>query len=343
MSVFFWLILIITAYKAEVCKDGYFADYISPKSIQPIKGIFTLLIFMSHFVTYVDLGGAWNAPYFQIRKWLGQLVVVPFLFYSGYGVAESIRRDERDYVKRMPKNRILKVLFQFDLAILLFLLLRYAKGSTYSISHILAAFLGWEGIGNSNWYVLAILYLYLVTWLSYTIFRKRKLLPILSVTLLTGIYIVYMKLIADRPEYYCNTVMAYVAGMVFSYKREEFEKIVFSGYWYFVILGTVVIVMQFLHGYWGKILIYQLVSVLFAIAMVLLTAKIRINSKFLSYCGEHLFSLFILQRLPMMALNETPIKQYPYLYFAVCLAVTFLLSMVFDRITPKLWKAVFGR
>lgn len=110
MSIFFWIILLLAAYGAKIKKEDYYRDYIDYDGIQPIKGIFILLVFMSHFVQYVELDGIWDLPYFQIRRYLGQLIVVPFLFYSGYGIAESIRKKGSGYINRMPVSRILKVL-----------------------------------------------------------------------------------------------------------------------------------------------------------------------------------------------------------------------------------------
>ncbi len=90
---------------------GFHTDYISEKRIQPIKGIFVLLIFASHFIPYVELNGPLHEFYFWVRRFLGQLVVVPFLFYSGYGLSLSFNRKGRLYMQEFPIRRICKVVF----------------------------------------------------------------------------------------------------------------------------------------------------------------------------------------------------------------------------------------
>lgn len=343
MSIFFWLIILMAVYNARVFKDGFCPDYIAQRNIQPIKGIFILLVFISHFVQYVTLTGVWDAPYFEVRKFLGQLVVVPFLFYSGYGMAESIRVKGMTYVRGMPSKRIAKVLFQFGIAVLLFLLLQFARGRHYEWDHLLLSFTGWVSVGNSNWYIFAIVCMYLITWLSYFIFRKGKLPPLLCATLLIGVYIVVMKLVKDQ-ELWCNTVLAYLAGMWFAAYREKFEKVVFSGNReYYAYLLVTLAAFLFARQYWAKLWVYGLTSVLFALLMVLITAKFQITNRFLAYCGEHLFSLFILQRIPMIALDNTAIEQHPYLYLIVCLVLTFAMSAVFDDLTAKAWTALTSR
>lgn len=337
MSVFFWLIVLMAVRGAKVNKDGFFCDYIGRSGIQPIKGIFILLVFVSHFVQYVMLGGVWDAPYFEVRRFLGQMVVVPFLFYSGYGMAESIRAKGISYVRRMPVHRICKVLFQFGIAVILFLILQFARGVRYEWSRILLSFIGWYSVGNSNWYIFAIVCMYLITWISYTLFRKGKLMPLLSATVLTAVYIVTMKLVKDQ-EVWCNTVAAYLAGMWFSAYREKFDRTVLSqNRDYYIYLVLIAAAFLFLRQYWSRLLVYETVSVLFALLIVLITAKVQINNRFLTYCGEHLFSLFILQRIPMIALDNTAIEQYPWVYLLVCVGLTFLMCGVFDNLTQKAW------
>ena len=343
MSVFFWLILLLAVYDAKISKKGCFPDYISQKSIQPIKGIFILLVFISHFVQYVQLKGVWDSPYFEVRKFLGQLVVVPFLFYSGSGMAESIRVKGQSYVKSMPGKRIAKVLFQFGVAVALFLLLQFTRGVRYDWHRVILAFTGWVSVGNSNWYIFAIVCMYLITWISYTVFRKGKLPPLLCATALLCVYVVVMKLVKDQ-ELWCNTALAYLAGMWFAAYREQFEKLVFSGdKSYFTYLIRTFAAFLFARQYWSKLVVYGITSVLFALLIVMFTAKFQITNRFLAYCGEHLFSLFILQRIPMIALDNRPIEGHPYLYLLVCLALTFLMSAVFDNLTAKAWTALTVR
>ena len=44
-----------------------------------------------------------------------------FLFYSGYGVMESIRKKGEAYVVAMPRHRVAGTLINFDVAVLIFL------------------------------------------------------------------------------------------------------------------------------------------------------------------------------------------------------------------------------
>lgn len=335
MILFVFLILLLAAYGAEFSGAGFHGDYLDRDRIQPMKGIFLLLVFASHFVQYVSLKGVWDGPYFEVRRYLGQMVVVPFLFFSGYGIGLSVEARGRDYVRRLPRHRILKVLLQFDLAVVLFLILRYCLGSTYGLRRIVLTLAGWEGIGNSNWYIFAILWLYIASYLSFLLFSRKKLPALCCLSLLSAAFVIIMS--RFKEGYWYNTVFAYTAGVWFACFRESIQKAIFRGNRsYLLTLGLSLSCFLFFRAHWNRIAVYEAAAVAFALVTVLVMAKIRVRSPLLAYCGEHLFSLFILQRLPMIALDGSFLEQIPWLYFSVCLFLTFLLSAAFDRLVAKL-------
>ena len=108
MLVFvFTLIVLICSGLSVAKKNEFYSDYCSPKNTNTINAIFSILIFLSHAVTYVKLDGVLDAPYFEFRSFLGQLVVVTYLFFSGFGIMESIKKKGTPYVKAMPKKQVL--------------------------------------------------------------------------------------------------------------------------------------------------------------------------------------------------------------------------------------------
>lgn len=333
------VVLALAVYRVKISLREMSHSYIDLESIQAIKGIFLLLIFASHFAQYVSLAGPLNESYLMFRRFLGQLVVAPFLFYSGYGVAISIQKRRSAYVESMPKRRILKVLVQFDLAILLFLGLDLWQGKTYSLRHILLSLIGWQGVGNSNWYVFAILFLYLATYFSFSAFGDNKYAAPISVTIWAIFFVCFMQ--TYRDGYWYNTVFCYVAGLWFSFIKPKFEAVcLHSQKSYLLSLLTVIVGFRFLHKYWQNIICYELTAVAFSLAIVLITVKVTIRSRILVYCGEHLFSLFILQRLPMQALKNSWLQDHILLYFCTCFLITFLLSFCFDSAFSVMWKKI---
>ena len=320
---------------------GFHVDrYIGRDEIQPVKGLFLILVFASHFCQYVTLGGGLDAGYLNTRKFLGQMIVVPFLFYSGYGVVASIRRKGEAYLLSMPAQRILKVAFQFAVAVLIYVVVqRCCMGKAFSASHVWLSILGWKSVGNSNWYIFAIVLLYALTFLSFWAFDRPRYphVPLIALTLLT---IVLMAILSTaRPTYCYNTLMAYVAGAWFYGWKRNFDEIFLANHraWTVSLVGFV-LAFCLLQPYWKSTLVCSGASLAFAFAIVLISAKIISRNAVLSYCGRHLFSLYILQRLPMVILQKTEVaKAHKYGYFLVCLAATFIIAAAFDLIVPWVW------
>ena len=67
------------------------------------------------------------------------------------------------------------------------------------------------------------------------------------------------------------------------------------------------------------------------------TAKLVPDNPFLKFLGKHVFSIYILQRIPMMILAERGnIAAHPYSYFIITFAVTIVAALLFDEITKHI-------
>lgn len=144
-------------------------DYMSKSQCNVVKGVFILIVFFSHFQQYVSEAGG---RVFDI--YLGQLMVAMFLFYSGYGVAASFAKKGVSYVRDFPKRRILTTLLNFDIAVAAFIVLDLIIGRPIGACQALLSFVCWESVGNSNWYIFAIIYCYAVAWLFLGVINSRK-------------------------------------------------------------------------------------------------------------------------------------------------------------------------
>ena len=80
-------------------------------------------------------------------------------------------------------------------------------------------------------------------------------------------------------------------------------------------------------------------SVVFALLIVVLSMRIKIDNKMLRWCGELLFPLYIYQRIPMMvmaALVPSFVVQMPLLYIAICFTSTILMAYLYRFIKVSL-------
>ncbi|MBU3805686.1 MAG: acyltransferase [Candidatus Fournierella pullistercoris] len=322
---------------------GFFDDYISADKSQYIKGVFILMVFLSHSLTYIDRADlpAIDSYYLQFRFYMGQMIVAPFLFMSGYGVASSIRAKGKQYIQTMPHRRILMVLFQFNVALIFYWFVgTQLKGNVYDWKWILASIVGWNGFGNSTWYIFCILFLYLATWVSGYLFGDRLSSIVAGVTLFSVIFALVLHRVG-REAYTYNTCLTYAAGMWYLIYQDKLEQWLWkSNLRYLAALLVTAGGYVLLHPYQENEWIHQLNSILFALALTLLTMKIQLGSKILHYCGRHLFSLYILQRLFMIVFDMTWVIEYLWMYMALSFITTFAISAIFDAVVPKLYRTL---
>ena len=130
MIAFYVGIILLCLFGLKIQRKGFFGDFLSIDQCNAIKGVFILTVFIRHSLQYILRSGYLfttfpDKLFLQIDRELGQLIVVMFLFYSGFGVMESICKKKMDYVHSMPKRRILTTLLNFDIAIFFFFILNY--------------------------------------------------------------------------------------------------------------------------------------------------------------------------------------------------------------------------
>lgn len=160
-------------------KDACFEDFLDRSQTNAIKGVFILFVFLRHVLQYVQKSGyEFDAPgdaiVASLNMYLGQFIVVMFLFYSGYGVMEAIKNKGRDYINSIPRNRILGTLLNFSVAVLCYLAIDYLLSIPVTPVQVLESLVGWESVGNSNWYIFVIMLCYLVTYLAFRFFEKKS-------------------------------------------------------------------------------------------------------------------------------------------------------------------------
>ena len=275
---------------------------------------------------------------------VGQAMVAPFLFYSGYGVVESINKKGLPYLKQFPVRRILSTLFKFSCAVMIFFLIGVLiTGQSFSVKQVLLSLVGWESLGNSNWYIFVILVLYFITYVAYRfLFHKNRVVPLTATCMSVAALAVVNTYCNVKPVYWVDTVLCYAAGMIYAQYRKKIEYFINmhnAVYYVFTVLALAATV--FFKKFGGNILFYLSLNVCFVIALLLLTMRITVKNKILVWCGKNLFELYILQRIPMIIFKETGLAAINvYLYFVVSLIATLALVQPFKYITNKLWEMI---
>lgn len=308
-------------------------DYISKDGTLAVKGFFVLIIIFFHAGGYIPYDAGTIADYAMCKAMagLGQLIVVAFLFYSGYGIMLSVM-SKKDYIKHLPSRRFLPLLIKFDVAVALFLICDLITDNIYSHKTVLLSLIAWESVGNSNWYIFATFVTYLICFVSFGIFGKNYKAGAVAVTLLTVVYIVVTAYIG-KPERWYDTVIVFPLGVWFALLKPTFDKITSSKKGYIALSAsflTAFAVTWYLAKTVGFFL--HLRSLFFALLLVTVTRRFSPRNKILSFFGRHVFSFFILQRIPMLLISHFFPDINRYVFVALSLILTCALGILFDAL-----------
>lgn len=348
MYIFFGIFIILLLFRMQIKpKDGgkFMTDYMSVEKTMSMKGIFIIVVFFSHFNSYVKFTEPMDLSYADIFRNTGQAMVTLFLFYSGYGIMESIKKKGMGYVHRIPLTRILGTYFRFDIAVVIFIILQTIRGFTFPVSQYLLSFTAWDAVGNSNWYIFVAVIAYFISFLAFEIFRdKGRYYPsAVLITVLCCGYIAMFCFLKIKPTHWFDTIICYIMGIWFSLTRERIEKIVQKNLFVYslFLVGTAVGTQYFYVASDRSFMLHEHYIVFFTLFFIILSMRVSFHNKVLMWCGKNLFALYIMQRIPMIIFRHIGVDKFNvYLYFVLCVIVTVPLAWVFERYTGKLWKII---
>lgn len=315
-----------------------------------INGFFIIIVFLSHVRQYVDPSNytSLDTPFIRFMVFFGQLCVTTFLFYSGYGAMESIRRKP-GYIHSFPLRRILPFMIDVAIAIAVYSALKYFRGGDLSVQQTILALVGWASVGNSNWYIFSILCMWLATYLSFKVFSSERLQPIgiAGVFLLTALYSKVMIHEGVGTRFY-NTIYCYPAGMVLSYcigkasswnYRERLKG-------YSIVLELIALCALMALFYkahrlsHSSITFYNIQSIIMVLGISLVCSRMRYTSSILNWIGANLFYFYIYQRVPMVVLQKSLADNSP-VYLLACIVVLLPLCLLMMRVHALVKRFLF--
>jgi len=339
MSIILFISLFVCLYNCKFHTNVQL-DYLEKRRTQSISGVFVLLIFLRHFCQYIKIDKA-DYLFYLFDHFISQWIVIPFLFYSGYGVMKSIMIKGDSYLKAIPKHRILRVWLHFVIAVSIYLCLGLAMHRNYSLRRILLSFIGLESIGNSNWYIFAILVMYIFTGISFKIFQKDTQKALMLMLFFTFLYVGIWY--GNTETQFYNTIHIYLFGMIYAYYQNRIDHFILkSNKRMFVILAILVVLLGVVRlsrllidcSFFMDLCLYWISGILFICCVLAISLYVQFGNPVLDFLGTHIFEIYILQRIPMNLLYGME----KYLYFVVCLVITVLISIGYKILEKKLDK-----
>ena len=152
--------------------DSISDTYVSRDRTSMINGIFIWIVFISHLNSYSSKWTLCDSYVVMGIGLLGQLCVASFFFYSGYGIMLSLRNKGRAYAKMLLTQRFSALLLHFTIAVSCYLALNVIYGVEFDTQKVILSFIGWESLGNSNWFIFVTLCSYIIISLGYTFLSR---------------------------------------------------------------------------------------------------------------------------------------------------------------------------
>lgn len=346
MTIVFGIIFLLIFKDSKVRVSSQQNGYLSQKTANQVRGLFSVLIFLSHYVQYLKVG-KYDALYMSIQAHLDQAVVIPFLFYSGYGMTISVLNKGKKYIETVIRYRIPRVFLSTTIAVTLFLILKILKKEEISGHQIFMSYIFWDSLGNSNWYIFGILGEYLIFAIAFLLYKvheskKNLFAGLVLTTILTCVFVIWIKSQGKQTWWY-NTLIVFSVGCWYAVFSDKIGKIVqqsWATYLKTAIMLGALYYFAILRRSQGLIW-YSIWDIAFMGLMLLITMKIEFRSFILRFFGGHIFSIYVLQRIPMIVLTWIGLMSgQPYLSFVIALICTCLIAVVFDKGTDTLFRKI---
>lgn len=139
--------------------------------------------------------------------------------------------------------------------------------------------------------------------------------------------------------FWYNTVFSYPMGMLYAQHELKLKSFVQKSkkhYWsLFVgfVMMTAILYYVETKAVHGKTILYWMLSCGFMAVILLLTMKLKLNNRALMLLGTYTFEIYILQRIPMIMLQEHIADKR--VYFSACFIITLIMAVGLKKLTNK--------
>ena len=164
--------------------------------------------------------------------------------------------------------------------------------------------------------MFTIFLLYIFTYTGFIILLKN-FLSLLAILFITLCYVFVLSKL--QPRRFSNTVLCYYGVMFYSNFKCCIDEVIKKyNVLYYVLFA--IIIEVYLHLYqmmYRRFIIHNVLSISFKLIIALASMKISFQSKIFDRCSQHLFWIYILQRLPMKLFSYWHIDETSALFFVL--------------------------
>ena len=218
-------------------------------------------------------------------KYMGFLLVGVFFLLSGYGLYTSLL-NKKNYIKKIPK-KISRLLISFFIAFVIYYLLHRLIGiEENNVFNIV----------RNSWYLYQLIIYYILFYLSFKFFDKRKGKVIFSLLAISVLVIEYF---LGFSELWYKSSLTFIAGIILADKIQLFDK--YKTNKIIFICQIILLIILLIVGMKTKlgiadIILYNISTIIFAIVFIKLFYYFRlykINNKIFKKIGSMSLELYL--------------------------------------------------
>ena len=348
LFIIYPLLALLLFFKAGFFKkDSFNEECLGLSQTKALLGFFSICIILHHVSQKpASFEYAALAPF----RTSGYLFVSFFFFCSGYGLLKSFS-SKPDYLKGFLNKRYLPLLITFFASDILFQFARYSRAEPAFPAN------------TYSWFVFAIMLLYAAFYLCFKFLKKLQ--PLVLLALVIAACIICRLLYAET--YLYNSILAFPAGVLFASQEEKILPLLKKRYIPFIIVSLAISALlvflcssdQRLYTLTGnytlsrdlQTLLQLFASLFFCFSIILISLKLRVGNKALSFLGGMTLELYLVHVIFVELFTEKFIGNCEPLYFIenqfvyilVILILTLPVAFVVKQLRLKLPAMIVGK
>ena len=334
-------------------------DNLDRNHTRHIMGILSAVIVLHHLTQHV---GQWNAGIMGILEYVGVCCVGVFFFYSGYGLLLSYH-NKPGYLDTFFKKRFPAVLLPFVVCNIIIFVWAVIRGKFETTGDMLLGLFGIDLINDHMWYMIEIIFLYLIFWFVFKFIKNENkaivVMALILAAMVTGSLLLGHGNWWFQGEWWYNTTMLFVLGMVYEKYRSKLEGFIKKQYKKCLTVTIATFIILFVLskytldniGYWSETaagavgnrsldklitLIPQLSMVIAFMALLLIIGlKVKVGNCVTAFLGEISLELYLIHNIFIEEFSFIPGSG---IFFACVLVASIVAALIVHNFICLIFK-----
>lgn len=322
ISLIPWLLLLGSMEKA----DGFF-DPTERSIANRYRGFFALIVILHHIAQRVADGGM---LYMYLDA--GYLAVAVFFFYSGYGLMKKgISQKKGFFKKRLPK-----ILFPYVITMAIYWRIYLINGDVKDIGSLFSEHYQSDRGISFLWYVFVYLSWIAFFGLSLRVIKEDK--RILGVSCLFAVGVILFCLLTIPYFFWVyDTILLIPVGCAWQCYEKNIVGWIQKHYYLFLVVCFMGFIGSCIARMHPVLLVpaYMCSAILFVILLNVVTMKLRLQGKILSFLGAISYEIYVLHGIPITFLKDVIPSEA--LWTVSVLLTTMIGAYVMHEIGNRTW------